>query len=77
VKTSNLTDYWLFIKSVILNSVLYTSEDTKLILAMNTLFYEEVCVANVTGCIHQLRVNITNTNHPFPSPGEYAKVLIT
>jgi hypothetical protein len=44
---------------------------------MNTVFYEEVCVANITGCISQLKVNITYIIHPLPPPREHAEERMT
>jgi hypothetical protein len=44
---------------------------------MNTAFPEEVCAANITGCIGQLKVNITHTIHPLPPPGDHAEEWMT
>jgi hypothetical protein len=56
--------------------IAYISKDTQLVLTMNLLFYEEVCVANITGCISHLRVNTTSIIHPLPPP-EHAEERMT
>jgi hypothetical protein len=44
---------------------------------MNTVFYEEVCVANITGSISELKVNITHIIQSLPPPGERAEERMT
>jgi hypothetical protein len=65
------------LKSVVLECVLHTPQQIHGLFWEWIVLYEEVCVANLTGCISQLKVNITHIIHPLPSPGEHAEEQMT